>query len=560
MAASKRSEASEKKKAAQEKRVQGWKEDLVSGSPRKRETATRRLAEVDRDETRRLLLAELETAKGKVVRRSIATCLHLVADLEVARKIANEEKLDLSPRLLSSAILTTLYDDLRNDLSSISLGSIKRRIEKLEIFDDGARYSGMVDEERDARRELYLAILDNAKLSQLHQDAARGLRDLDDPRGWSELIARWARRSDIARPFDVLAAWLRLDDATSASEALVSAVIADLARNAYREASSAMEAWTAPRAFSAARLAARVERIPAAQLRGLVTVLGPADRWTALTDAVANRIVSLADDTDALVALLDDRTLAPCHGQVAKELARSAGTAGARLVIERARRLEPSVLETALGAIPASEVFDLLKNIIVAASDGDEETSLYGVLLSVPAALRDPRWLEVAPRLPLSGRSLLVTMARDPKNPARTKAVDLLAEAVKQVTGRIEKREAVHALGQTCHPHATLYLVEALDDPELADGAPLICTALSSVGDTRAIPILEQRTKGPHANFIASAIEHIRARVKQIHADVLLAATQDEDPVIADLARQAQAGDQDSAIVLEDALRERGRL
>lgn len=52
----------------------------------------------------------------------------------------------------------------------------------------------------------------------------------------------------------------------------------------------------------------------------------------------------------------------------------------------------------------------------------------------------------------------------------------------------------------------------------------------------------------------------IQGRAKQIHKDVLFAACQDADPVIADLARRARNADEDALVVLEDALRERGRL
>ena len=56
------------------------------------------------------------------------------------------------------------------------------------------------------------------------------------------------------------------------------------------------------------------------------------------------------------------------------------------------------------------------------------------------------------------------------------------------------------------------------------------------------------------------AVKAIQGRAKQIHKDVLFAACQDADPVIADLARRARNADEDALVVLEDALRERGRL
>lgn len=52
----------------------------------------------------------------------------------------------------------------------------------------------------------------------------------------------------------------------------------------------------------------------------------------------------------------------------------------------------------------------------------------------------------------------------------------------------------------------------------------------------------------------------IHGRAEQIHKDVLFAACQDADPVIVDLARLARNADEDALVVLEDALRERGRL
>ena len=132
----------------------------------------------------------------------------------------------------------------------------------------------------------------------------------------------------------------------------------------------------------------------------------------------------------------------------AARISASGGKDGARLVLERARRLDPAVVKKALNKANVDDVFDLLDRAL-AEEVARNETQLHDVLLDAPAVLRDARWLEVAKGLPKSGRNLLITMARDPKNPCRTKAVDQLAEEAKRVSGWSEKREAVYALGQT---------------------------------------------------------------------------------------------------------------
>jgi len=87
-----------------------------------------------------------------------------------------------------------------------------------------------------------------------------------------------------------------------------------------------------------------------------------------------------------------------------------------------------------------------------------------------------------------------------------------LSSAAARAGDRMQKRQALYALGQTGHPNATTALVEALDDPAIGDAVPLVCTALGATGDTRAIKILEQRLRGPHKAFVQHAIDAIRAR------------------------------------------------
>lgn len=543
---------------AVETKIARWRSDLMESTPKKRVAAARKLAEVDRDGTRATLLAMLDKAKTKTAKKTAAACLHFVADVPVARRIATDEKLELNPSVLSTAILATLYDDLRADLTKISAAVAERRIAKLDIFNSSARFERIDEDERErwetAYTDLLLAILDEAKLGTLHPRAARMIRDRDDARGWRGLIDRWEERPEVAHGFDVLACWLRREDHEQAPDALMRAACADIVERG----DVSRDDDAGPQKNLDQRISKAVDRVPNRHLRTLVAALTSADmapRWPAFSDAVATRFV---EGQANVVAILDDPSLSLAHSHAALRAVLSEGD-GARLVIERARRLDAPVVKHALRAIPQDDSFELLHRAIT-----DEvarnESDLYQVLLDVPSALRDARWLDVARELPDAGRDLLIAMARDPKSPCRTSAVEQLAQEAKRVRGRMEKRAAVYALGQTGHPHATLFLVDALDDPDLADGAPLICTALAEVGDTRAIPILAKRQTGRYGPFLNQAIASIRARVSRIHADVLVAAAVDEDPVIADLARRAQEGDQDAAIVLEDALRERGRL
>lgn len=233
------------------------------------------------------------------------------------------------------------------------------------------------------------------------------------------------------------------------------------------------------------------------------------------------------------------------------------GPSAMRAVVERGAKLADDVLAAAIAKVEPADLFALL----VEPSGTDLVDALwYGVVARVPGALRDPRWFGLAPHLPDRGRELYVAIARDPRCDARTRAVGLLSSLAANATDRLEKRHALYALGETGHPAATTPLVAALDDPAFGDLAPLICTALGTCGDTRAIAVLEKRVRGRHAAFVRSAIERIRERASDIHAKVLLAACDDDDPTLAELARQARDGDTDAAVVLEDALRERGRL
>jgi len=573
--------AEEKKKAALAAKVAGWLGDLENGTARKREAAARKLGDADPAAGRKKLLELLAKAKSKTDKRVITKCLHHVADLEVLRRIATDTQLELNVGVISTADLIRLYEDLRGELGSpkLSAGTAKRRIEKLDLFDRNVASNRERDEAWvTAHRELLVAILDHEKVRSVHHDAARELRDRNDPAGWSTLIERWQERPECANAFDVFASWLRLHAEAEPTDALIRAALLDLRTSKNDPSASAPEYddeddedddeddYEEEAREEAAHdldkeLAEVVDRVPEKHLRSLIAALSDAGRWPLFVDAVAKRFVAVTHDMSTLVTVLEEPALAAAHGHAAVRITNSSGVEGARLVMQRAKRLDASVIKKALQKLDASVAFDFLAQAVT--EDESEQQTVYTTLLAVPSALRDPRWLEVAPSLPQAGREMLIAMARDPKCSFRTKAVDQLSTGVKSASGRMAKREAVYALGRTGHPHATLYLVDALDDPDMADGAPLIGTALAEVGDTRAIPILQKRVdaKGSkHAAFLYAAIEGIKARVSRIHADVLLAAAEDDDPVIADLARRAQEGDQDSAIVLEDALRDRGRL
>ena len=528
--------------------------DLLRGKPRKKEAAALKLATMDPEGARKALLSALDGTRNKAQRRTLSACLAWVADLEIARRLLADPTLDLHPERISTAILATLSDELRERIPALGPKDAIEALSKVGVIGD-VRYARVEDLQRFRRaaRQLLVAALDDGRLGEIHHAAAGALVSVDDPDGWRALVERWAEHPRIARAFDVFACWLQLDGPEEAGLAprLVRAVVEEL--RFCPETDDDVD-----RGLLDDRLAARAARIPVALAIELIPVLAAKEsgrRLGKLVDALAAHVVDEADRA-ALCTFLDSAALAPCHTRAAVALARM-GTEGAREVIARAANLEPSVLCAVLAILRTTEAFTLLEQQL---ETPEQLARWYPALVDVPEALRDPRWLERTSDLPAGGRDMLVAMARDPRNPYRSRAVELLPAAARQAAGRLEKRAAVYALGQTGHPGATLPLVTALNDPDLVDGAPLICTALGECGDTRALPILEQRADGRYKAFIVTAIERIRQRVHQIHADILLAAVQDEDPMIADLARQAHAGDHDAAIVLEDALRERGRL
>jgi len=551
--------------------------DLRQGTAKKREAAAKQLAKTDAAAAREILLSVLETTKKAQSRAVIVRCLHWVADEEAARMIARSPEYELFVDRLRPRVVATLYRDLEAELGGLSAAEVRERGVRLGLFlgdsqdaSDGEDARGDVitrpyalessgkdeDEWRNALVDLMLRVVDDRRLTELHADASRAILQADLRRGNEALLERWEAEPITTSAFDAYAAWVRLGCPVNATnranrmQKLYETLIEELLRKA-----SAKEAPPKNIADLDALFATSANAAPEISVRDLVVALARYRRLPKMLAALAKRLVDLTRSTQSLIALVEDGRFEACHALAAKALV-DGGPVGARAVLARSDRMPRAILASALAKLEPSEAYDFIAPRIA-------DPGWYAILLDTPSALRDPRFVDLIQQtgaLSDRGRDLSLAIARDPRNESRARAVRALAAAARAATDRIERRYALYALGQTGHPDATPALVEALDDPEIGDAVPLVCTALGECGDTRAIKILEQRLQGPHKAFVQSALDFIRGRMTQIHKDVLLAACQDDDPVIADLARRARDGEDDAAIVLEDALRDRGRL
>lgn len=522
--------------------VDTWRAALLAATPKRRVAAAKKLARVDAEGTRRALLEALDRATKRGERKTIAECLHYVVDRAVADLLITSDELALSPELIPPELLAELALDLGRSLGALSPSTLRRRLDKLGVFERDVTHGSVSGRSRweSARASLSTRVLDEPRARALHHEASLALLRWGDAAARASLIARHEHDPDAARAADVMIAWLSTDEAP---------LPPGLFERVERELTESVPVGP-PVDASLAR------RAPRSELARVIEPFSRSERFRALGDECAKLWVADAPSDEALVAILDDPRRASAHVHAAARLIAS-GPDGARAALARSESFDEAGLRRLLTLLSPDVAFDALRDRVALTGP---TTRLSRSLLATPSALRDARWLDLAASLSTLGREILVVMARDPKGVARGRALDLLGAAARRAKGRMDKRAAVYSLGQTAHPEATPYLLEALDDPDMSDGAPLICTALSEVGDTRAVPILLARQDRRYASFLHAAVERIRERYRRIHAEALSAALNDEDPLIADLASRASAGDDDAAVVLEDALRERGRL
>jgi len=530
--------------ASAKKRVAQWFEDLRKGTAKKREAAARNLAATDAEAVRSILLEALATTTNVKARRVVGRCLHHVADVRIGRLLVDDPDLELQPARLPSAVQLVLHDDLRVALPSLSAEEVGDRLSRLCLIGGEHVLYSLASDGR--LLSLLLAVLDDPRLAALGDPVAETLNRLDQPSASEALLGRWEAESANVSALAAYVGWVRLgcpDGRPSATDRFYEALVGDLSTQRPAARGDGDDAL----------LARGATHIPPQLTQSLMIAFARSEAFPETTAAVARRLVAITPPSE-LASVFDDARLEPWREQAAEALADS-GADGARFVLERWGRFPQPVHARALTKLPADEAYAFVAERIT-------EEDWYEEVASESALLRDPRFIELAqtPGLPDRGRAMLVTMGRDIDNPSRRVAVAVLAAAATRAVERLEKRHALHALGKTGHPDATPTLLAALDDPELGDAGPLVCVALGECADTRAIAVLEKRPPDRHSAFVDFAVKAIQARAKQIHTDVLLAACQDADPVIADLARRARSADEDALVVLEDALRERGRL
>lgn len=491
---------------------------IVEGNVARRSAAFEELVAHDVGVAREELFGLLARKPRKAVRSAVVRQLHALADEDVTVRMYESARIDLQPERLTDALREALYARAARDVKARPKAAAKvlARVGLVPM-------KPFVPHASAEARALLVHVLDDERLAALHVDAVRALR-LQAPEEAPELLRERWRSSPRG-----LVRWARLGCPPEDDPARL---LEEVATGAVSEEHDALLVAAADHASPEV-----AQRLLRALRRG----------FPKLVDALAKRLDHV--ELGARIAMLDDASLERAHARLAQSLAMD--PRGARAVVERGGRVSAASLAKALAHLPPEDVFDI-------ASPRADTRPWSDALAATP--LRDRRWLDLAPSLVDRGRRVLVTIARDREGTMRSRAVEALARDAEQLTDRLEKRATLYALGETGHPDATLALVAALDDPHLGDAAPLVCTALGACGDTRAIPVLETRTSGRHGAFVRAAIDAIRERVSSVHAAVLDAAREDEDPMLADLARRAHDGDADAAVVLEDALRERGRL
>ena len=120
---------------------------------------------------------------------------------------------------------------------------------------------------------------------------------------------------------------------------------------------------------------------------------------------------------------------------------------------------------------------------------------------------------------------------------------------MERVKDPVTRGQYISALGEIGSAAAVPSLVRLLAEKY----ASLAIIALGQCGGHDAISALEERAVADPSDAVmcAQAIAKIRARAAR---DAKI----DADPVLSQLVRQVRAGDLEAAIVLEDALRERG--
>ena len=127
-----------------------------------------------------------------------------------------------------------------------------------------------------------------------------------------------------------------------------------------------------------------------------------------------------------------------------------------------------------------------------------------------------------------SAVSDLVAHTRDPET--RSKALELLAAALKDAEAKVRARAAIAlADGDGGHTH-TDALIEALDDDD-DEVRQLAITALGEIGDERAVPRLVRAAEDERASMRYQAVIAL-ARLEideELRTKVLLRATSDDD-------------------------------
>lgn len=499
---------------------------VFEGTKSARTKALATLRERGPEERRAVLLEVLDRKPKKALRELVVDELHEVADLAVAQRLADEASVDVQVHRLAPGVREDLFRHVRSELRTCPKRAATARLASVGLVP--IRPGVPSSPEAVA---LVLAVLDDKRFASMTHAAAVALRALLGPDADAPLLARWQAKPGTDRPAFVRWASLQCPEEPARVHALFAAFTGETSH------------------VEEAVLLETVAAVPAELLPRVIASLG-AGWYPDYVEALSMRLAASEVPVARLVTWLDAPELVRAHAHVARAVI---ARGDAQAVVERAGDLPRDVVVEALGTVTPELAY------AIAAPRAHEPKHL-AALAAAPSLLRGERWLELASSAPATYAALLCTMASDRGGPNRQAAVATLTRAAAEAVDRTAKRTLLHALGQTGHPDATMALVAALDDPHLQDGGPLVCTALGACGDTRALPILERFLKGRHGAFVRAAMTEIEERVTRIHIDVLLATERDPDPLLSDLATRARTGDREAAMVLEDALLERGRL
>lgn len=441
--------------------VKKWQEG--DGSSKKLATIAFELSFRDPALALKLVKAHFDDPRFSRRKATLRLCLHHVADADTARALFASDGFD--PDALHLRAFSVLLDDFVDALPGLGAAEAEGQLRRLGFL-DGPIPNPMVDGPHGSPAEASSSsrygeivvrflkrIFDAPALVVFRVEILEHLRRTYADDAYVFLLERW-RRGDVSA-VDAFAAvprleWSRAEEILSRDglDRLVRGFVAALAE--------------APARFEAAVLDAGW--LPGSCKR-----------------APQEHAISIA------IAFLESERHGAVHG-VAVDALLSAGEAGARAVIDRAKQMPVTVLVRAAAMLPYAEIRARLER--------DGFPARHQALTAHPGAPPDLGLLaeaeEALARDAADGCKRLARLATSQRHPQRGEALGrLIALAAAGPDARL-RRQALYYLGETRDPRAAPRLFEAAADATLADARISIFAALANVADERSVPQLRR--------------------------------------------------------------------